>query len=147
LSIDAGRLVAAARDAARHAYAPYSHYHVGAALLMTGGDIITAANVENASYGLSLCAETAAIAKAASEGRMADIAQIAVAGGMAAMAGTAGAVTPCGRCRQFIKEAADVSGRDIPVHCAHRGGYDTYLLSELLPHAFGPSNLKISGKP
>jgi cytidine deaminase len=142
LSDNIERLIAAARGAAKHAYAPYSNYHVGAALLMSDGSLISAANFENASYGMTLCAETVAIAKASSEGRMADICEIAVVGGPAGSVGLTGAVTPCGRCRQVIKEAADVSGRDIPVHCAHDGGYDTHLLSELLPHAFGPSNLK-----
>jgi cytidine deaminase len=142
LSGDIERLIGAARDAAVNAYAPYSNYHVGAALLLNDGSIISAANFENASYGMTLCAETVAIAMASSKGRIADICAIAVIGGPAGLVGGTGAVTPCGRCRQIIKEAADVSGRDIPVHCAHDGGYDTHLLSELLPHAFGPSNLK-----
>jgi cytidine deaminase len=135
------KLIAAARAAAAHAYAPYSNYHVGAALLLDDGEIISAANFENASYGLTLCAESVAIAKASSEGKMDRITEIAVIGGPAGHVGSQ-AVTPCGRCRQVIKEAADIAQRDIPVHCAHDGGYDTRLLSELLPHAFGPANLK-----
>lgn len=142
MSADVIRLVDAAKAAAKNAYAPYSNYHVGAALLMTDGSIITGANFENASYSMTLCAETVAIAKASSEGRLAQIAEIAVVGGPAGSVGLGVAVTPCGRCRQIIKEAADVAGIDIPVHCAHAGGYDTHRLSELLPHAFGPANLK-----
>ncbi len=142
MSGDIERLIAAARGAAQNAYAPYSNYHVGAALLMVDGSIISAANFENASYGMTLCAETVAIAKASSEGRLGEISEIAVIGGRAGSLGTGDAVTPCGRCRQIIKEVADITSRDIPVHCAHGGGYDTHLLSELLPHAFGPSNLK-----
>ena len=135
-------LIAAARDAASHAYAPYSNYHVGAALLLDDGSIVTGANFENASYGMTLCAETVAIAKANSEGQMAQITAIAVIGGPEGSVGGGDAVTPCGRCRQIIKEVADITARDIPVHCAHAGGYDTHLLSELLPNAFGPANLK-----
>ncbi len=142
MSGDIERLIGAARDAAGNAYAPYSKYHVGAALLMSDGSIISAANFENASYGMTLCAETVAIAMASSAGRLGDIIDIAVVGGPAGSVGMTGAVTPCGRCRQIIKEAADISCRDIRIYCAHDGGYDTYLLSELLPHAFGPSNLK-----
>jgi cytidine deaminase len=141
LTGDQDRLIAAARAAAANAYAPYSNYHVGAALLLDDGEIISAANFENASYGLTLCAETVAIAKASSEGKIERITEIAVIGGPTGHVGSQ-SVTPCGRCRQVIKEVADITQRDIPVHCAHDDGYDTRLLSELLPHAFGPANLK-----
>ena len=139
-------LCAAARKASAHAYAPYSHFHVGAALLLTDGSIITGSNFENASYGMTLCAETVAIAKANSEGRMYDITAIAVVGGLAdadnlATVG-ADAVTPCGRCRQVIKEIADLTERDLPVFCVRADGYDMHMLSQLLPHGFGPASLK-----
>jgi cytidine deaminase len=139
------QLISAAKAAADNAYAPYSGYHVGAALLLDDGEIITGANFENASYGLSLCAETVAISKAAGDGKMAQIAAIAIAGGPKGAAGV-DLCAPCGRCRQIIKEVADVTARDIAVHCAHDGGYDSYLISELLPHAFGPNNLLPSEK-
>ncbi len=136
-------LVNAAIAAATNAYAPYSNFHVGAALLLDNGDIVTGSNFENASYGMTLCAETVAIAKANSDGVLKNIVAIAVAGGpVGKVAANAEAITPCGRCRQIIKEVADLTQRDIPVHCAHATGYDTYLLSELLPHGFGPANLK-----
>jgi cytidine deaminase len=136
-------LVNAAIAAAANAYAPYSSFHVGAALLLDNGDIVTGSNFENASYGMTLCAETVAIATANSEGLMRNIVAIAVAGGpVGKVAANAEAITPCGRCRQIIKEVADLTQRDIPVHCANANGYDTYLLSELLPHGFGPANLK-----
>jgi len=136
-------LVNAAIDAAKTAYAPYSNFHVGAALLLDNGQIVTGSNFENASYGLTLCAETVAISKANSDGQLQAIREIAVAGGLAGHVGTtAEPITPCGRCRQIIKEVADLTEINIPVHCAHATGYTTFRLSELLPHGFGPANLK-----
>jgi cytidine deaminase len=141
----ADKLVGAAIDAARNAYAPYSNFHVGAALLLNDGSIVTGANFENASYGMTLCAETVAIAKANSDGQLRRIVAIAVAGGPALADGGAGIgaepITPCGRCRQIIKEVADLTQIDLPVHCAHESGFVTYRLSELLPHGFGPASL------
>lgn len=143
------QLVAAAVAAAQYAYAPYSRFHVGAALLLDDGRVVTGANVENASYGLSLCAETVALAKAANDGAMARIVAVAVAGGPAAADGgamlAAEPVTPCGRCRQMLNESAALSGRDLPVHCAHAGGHETLALSHLLPRAFGPDALPSTG--
>ena len=131
-------LIAAAREAAKNAYAPYSKFHVGAAILLTDGRIVTGANVENASYGLSLCAETIAIAKVANEGLLSEVTEIAVIGGT----GT-DPIRPCGRCRQILNEAAQLGGRDIIVHCASRDGstIERHMLSALLPHAFGPKDL------
>ena len=143
MSATTTRLVQAAIDAAKTAYAPYSNFHVGAALLLDNGQIVTGSNFENASYGMTLCAETVAIAKANSDGQLRAIREIAVAGGLAGQVGTgADPITPCGRCRQTIKEVADLTDIDIPVHCAHATGYATYRLSELLPHGFGPASLK-----
>ena len=140
------KLVRAAIDAAHNAYAPYSNFHVGAALLLDDGQIVTGANFENASYGMTLCAETVAIAKANSDGQMRRIVAIAVAGGPRAEDGSAQigavAISPCGRCRQVIKEVADEVAIDLPVYCARAGGHDTHLLSELLPFGFGPASLK-----
>ena len=140
------KLVQAAIAATHKAYAPYSNFHVGAALLLDNGDIVTGSNFENASYGMTLCAETVAIAKANSDGQMRRIVAIAVAGGPRSTEGGAviGAdpITPCGRCRQVIKEVADEVAIDLPVYCAHASGYETHLLSELLPYGFGPASLK-----
>ena len=136
-------LVRAAIAAAKHAYAPYSDFHVGAALLLDDGSIVTGSNFENASYGMALCAETVAIAKANSDGQLKQIVAIAVAGGPAGNVGLGGeAITPCGRCRQIIKEVADLTDIDIPVYCARADGFDTYTLSQLLPNGFGPTSLK-----
>ena len=141
-------LIAAARAAARHAHAPYSHFAVGAALLLADGSIITGCNFENASYGLSLCAETVALATANAQGRLADVVEIGVIGGAIVDGAARGSepVGPCGRCRQVLNEAAQIGGRDILVHCAGAEGerIATYRLSELLPHAFGPADLGIA---
>ncbi len=138
-------LIAAAREAARHAYAPYSHFGVGAAVLLTDGTVVTGANFENASYGLSLCAETVALAAVNAQGRLADVAAIGVIGGPIGPNGPTGdrPVSPCGRCRQVMNEAAQVGNRDFPVHCGAAEGdaIATWTVSELLPGAFGPRDL------
>src|SRR3546814_8941232 len=111
---DRDALIAAAREAAARAYAPYSGFHVGAALLLNNGDVVTGANVENASYGLTLCAETAAVAKIANEGWMDRLAAVAIVGGRPegeALVGSA-PVHPCGRCCQILNEAAERSRTD-----------------------------------
>ena len=140
----ANTLIAAARAAAAHAYAPYSRFAVGAALLMADDSVITGANVENASYGLSLCAETVAVASAAAAGRMADVMAIGIVGGAAGQAGV-DPVLPCGRCRQILHEAAQAGGRDLVVYCSGLTGgpIAQYRLSDLLPHAFGPASLDL----
>jgi len=138
-------LITAAREAARHAYAPYSHFGVGAAVLLNDGSVVTGANFENASYGLSLCAETVALATVNAQGRFADVVAIGVIGGPIGPNGPTGykPVSPCGRCRQVINEAAQVGDRDFPVHCGAAEGdaIATYAVSELLPDAFGPRDL------
>ena len=146
---DKAALIAAARAAAIHAHAPYSRFAVGAALLMRDGSIVTGANVENASYGLSLCAETVAVATASAQGRIADIVAIGVIGGAMDADGRATGITPvspCGRCRQVLNEAAQMGGIDLPVHCGAAEGdaITSYRLSDLLPDAFGPADLGIS---
>ena len=129
-------LIAAARKAAAGAYAPYSNFPVGAALALSDGTVVTGANVENASYGLSLCAETVAAAKALSGGSPAKLLAIAVVG----EAGSA-AISPCGRCRQVLSELAQLGGTDPIVWCSGGGEALELRLSELLPHAFGPASL------
>lgn len=140
-------LIEAAREAARHAHAPYSNFAVGAALLLSDGEIVTGANFENASYGLSLCAETVALATANSRGGLRDIVAIGVIGGRIdgdRLLGDA-PVRPCGRCRQLLAEAAQMGGRDILVHCASADGsmIARHLVSELLPFAFGPADVGV----
>ncbi|MDP3674935.1 MAG: cytidine deaminase [Novosphingobium sp.] len=138
-------LIAAARAASAHAYAPYSHFHVGAALLLADGSVVTGANVENASYGLSLCAETVAVAKLMSDGGRGGLTAVAVIGGAPDASGkaTPGAepVTPCGRCRQVLNEIAQLGGNDPVVLCIGADEVVETTLAALLPRAFGPSNL------
>ena len=142
-------LIEAARAAAKNAYAPYSNFAVGAALLLTDGQIVTGANFENASYGLSLCAETVAVARANAEGKLRQIVAIGIIGGMmrGGVAHGADPIRPCGRCRQVLNEAAQMGGRDLTVYCAGAEGeaYETHRLSDLLPHGFGPADLGIGG--
>ncbi|MEO5494773.1 MAG: cytidine deaminase [Sphingomonas sp.] len=139
---DAERLITAARMAAANAYAPYSGFSVGAALLMDNGDVIVGANFENASYGLSLCAETVATATTSAAGRLSEIVAVGIVGGMTGKEGV-DPVLPCGRCRQVLNEAAQRGKRDLAIYCSGLTGgpIEHYRLSDLLPHAFGPASL------
>ena len=123
-------LIAKAMEAREKAHVPYSHFAVGAALLARSGRIYTGCNVENASYGLSICAERTAVFKAVSEGER-DFEAIAVV--------TEKGVTPCGACRQVLLEF----GEDIQVIVANGAGeYRVFTLQELLPQAFTPKHLE-----
>jgi len=120
------KLKAAAKAASQHAYAPYSHFRVGAAVLSDRGTIHAGCNVENASYGLTICAERNAIFQAVAAGAR-DIVAVAV------YTPTPQPTTPCGACRQVIAQfgAADV-------RCDADGGATArYALDELLPRRFG----------
>lgn len=128
-------LIAAARQAAENSYSPYSQFAVGAALRFADGTVVTGTNIENASYGLALCAETVAVAKAMADG---------VRGGLEAVAVTGPGVepiTPCGRCRQVLNELAQLGGTNPVVLCTGEDEVRRIRLSELLPHAFGPASL------
>jgi len=130
-------LLQAARDAARQAYAPYSRFPVGAALAFADGSIVTGANMENASFGLSLCAETVAVAAAMNEGRRAGLVAVAIIGPNS----DAGPVLPCGRCRQVLSELAGLGGADPLIWTGDATDNEELRLSDLLPRAFGPANL------
>ena len=138
-------LIAAARAASAHAYAPYSNFHVGAALLLADGTVVTGANVENASYGLSLCAETVAGAKALSQEWSGALEAVAVFGGPVGEDGAATGcdppITPCGRCRQVLNEIAQLGGTDPLVLCVGANEVVETTLAALLPLAFGPASL------
>ncbi|WP_442681566.1 cytidine deaminase [Sphingomonas sp. ASY06-1R] len=144
----AGRvLIDHALEAAKNAHAPYSKFGVGAAVLLEDGTIIPGTNFENASYGLSLCAETVALAAANVAGRFKDVVAIGIVGGAMTKTGLEGdsPIYPCGRCRQILNEAADMGRRDITIYCGSADGaiVRRHLLSELLPFAFGPGDLGI----
>lgn len=141
---DADRyLVESARDASVRAYAPYSGFAVGAAVRTRSGQVYSAANVENASYGLGICAEVSVIVLANAVGDY-DVDTIAVVGHkFTEPQDKSQVVTPCGRCRQVIFEASQVSETDVRV-LSSNGDLSQIVdtrISELLPAAFGPANL------
>ena len=128
----AERLLARAREVRANAYAPYSNFQVGAALLSSDGRVFTGVNVENASYGLTTCAERTAVSTAVSEGAR-GFRAIAVVGPEDDVA-----CPPCGSCRQILHEL----GRDMVVVMATEGGRPLERkLSVLLPGAFGGERL------
>lgn len=130
-----GQLIAAARDAAAHSYSPYSNFAVGAALRFSDGSVVTGTNIENASYGLALCAETVAVSKAMAAGMRGGLEAVAVTG-----PGT-DPITPCGRCRQVLNELAQLGGTDPDILCVGPDSVKRVKLSVLLPEAFGPASL------
>ncbi|MGQ9367234.1 cytidine deaminase [Azospirillum sp. ST 5-10] len=133
-------LIAAARAARANAHAPYSGFPVGAALRTDSGAVFAGANVENAAYPQGQCAEASAIGAMVAAGER-RIAAVVVMGGEAA---DGLLCTPCGGCRQRLREfAAD----DAPVHvCGPEGLRRTFTLGELLPHSFGPDILGPRGE-
>lgn len=124
------QLLDAARAAAEHAYAPYSRFPVGAVVLTADGTRYAGANIENASYGLTVCAERVAAWTAAAAGHRTLLA-------VAVVAPNAPGTTPCGACRQVLNEFAPTQG-DLLVICENPNGEpDATPLSTLLPRAFG----------
>jgi cytidine deaminase len=122
-------LVAAALEARTRAYAPYSHYQVGAAVLAGDGSVTLGCNVENAAYPATICAERVALTSAVAQGKS-GFAAIAVA--------TANGGSPCGTCRQVMAEL----GLDMTVYISDEAGtYRTTTVRELLPDSFGPQRL------
>jgi cytidine deaminase len=127
-----GELFAAAKAAQANAYAPYSRFHVGAALRTPDGAVFSGCNVENAAYPQGSCAEAGAISMMALAGKR-RIAEILVIGDGEALC------TPCGGCRQRIREFA---GPSAAIHVAGpEGARRTFTLAELLPESFGPEHL------
>lgn len=123
-------LVAAAVAARERAYAPYSQYRVGAAVRMGDGRLFTGCNVENASYGLTVCAERVAVFRGIAEGAAPVVTAVAVA--------TEDGGSPCGACRQVLAEFAPKSGDPVPVYLVNREGQVVCetTLAELLPLVF-----------
>jgi cytidine deaminase len=137
VEVDEADLLHRARNARRHAYVPYSGFHVGAAVLSASGTIFTGANVENAAYPLGMCAERTAVGTMVATGDLGPIVAVAVVGD------GDDPCTPCGGCRQVINEfgpgatmlASGDDGRPLRT-----------TLAELLPHAFGPMRLIRAGQ-
>ena len=127
-----------AREVRKKAYAPYSHFQVGAALLGEHGDIYTGCNVENASYGASNCAERTAVFKAVSEGER-KFAAIAIVGEKEGEE-TGFPCPPCGICRQVLREFVDPKTFRVILEDGN-GGWEERTLEEILPESFGPDNL------
>jgi cytidine deaminase len=126
-------LMQSATEAYASAYAPYSHFHVGAAVLDEQGHVHTGCNVENAAYPSGSCAEEQAIgAMVVGGGRQ--IRDIVIIGRSDAL------ITPCGACRQRIRELGDAQTR-IHVCDVEEGLKQTFTIDEMLPHSFGPDNL------
>ena len=140
------QLIAAAREAALEAYAPYSRFFVGCAIESVDGAVVSGVNVENACYRLGVCAEQSALSAAHLAFGLHNVARIAVAGGNVVAGALFGDIvcTPCGGCRQAIHEASCLSGRDIEIICSNGAGsaVERYMLTTLIPHGFGPANLK-----
>ena len=129
--MDAETVMEAARAAASRAYAPYSNFQVGAAILTKGGSIHPGSNVENASYGLSICAErTAATAMAYADPEDREIELVAV------YSPNAAPCFPCGACRQVLQE---FGCEEVVVEDG--GGLRRYPFDEILPNSFGPEGL------
>jgi cytidine deaminase len=125
------RVMQAAREASGMAYAPYSNFHVGAAILTEGGSVHAGCNVENASYGLGICAErNAAASMAMAGGSDREIRFVAVSSPNAAPC------FPCGACRQVLREFGCKA-----VVVEEGGDLRSYPFDEILPHSFGPEVL------
>ncbi len=131
-------LLTRAREVAERAYVPYSEYPVGAAALAADGSVYTGCNVENASFGLTICAERSAVTALVSAGHR-DIVAIAVSAPRVPL------TTPCGACRQVLNEFRPESN-DMVVILDDRDAGRPIWLENLLPKAFGPRNLEGEGR-
>lgn len=125
------KLIELAKEAMTHAYAPYSHFKVGAALLCADGTVYQGCNIENASYSPTNCAERTAFFKAVYDGHR-DFSAIAICGGMEGV--ITGFTTPCGVCRQVMQEFCSGDFRIYVI--GPEDAYDTYTLAQLLPGGF-----------
>lgn len=133
MTVEPKQLIDEAIAASKQAHVPYSHFHVGAALLTTDGKIYRGCNIENASYGLTNCAERTAIFKAVSEGDK-QFSAIAVVGD------TDGPISPCGACRQVLAEFCDDHTQIILANL--KGDFVINNINEILPGYFSSKDLQ-----
>ena len=133
----AEKMIDTAMGQLRFSYAPYSRFHVGAALLTRGGKLYGGCNIENAAYGPSNCAERTAFFKAVSEGER-EFSAICIVGGKEGV--LTGYAAPCGVCRQVMMEFCDPETFQI-ILATGREQYEVFTLRELLPLGFGPKDL------
>lgn len=130
--MDEKNLILRAIEARKNSYSPYSGFSVGAALLCGDGEVVTGANVENVSYGLTNCAERTAFFKAVSQGKR-EFSAIAIVGGDTL-------IPPCGACRQVM---AEFCGKDFKIICArNENEYTVKTLEEILPFSFSEEDMK-----
>lgn len=133
MTVEPKQLIDEAIAASKQAHVPYSHFHVGAALLTTDGKVYRGCNIENASYGLTNCAERTAIFKAVSEGDK-QFSAIAVVGD------TDGPISPCGACRQVLAEFCDDNTQIILANL--KGDFVITNINEILPGYFSSKDLQ-----
>ena len=126
-------------EAMKNSYSPYSNYAVGAALLCANGKVYTGCNIENSAFSPTVCAERTAIFKAVSEGEK-DFLKIAIAAKKANENTLDEAVSPCGVCRQVMREFCEIDFEILSVK--NNGEYSKHTLGELLPHSFSDDNIK-----
>ena len=138
--LDAVALLEAARAAREQAYAPYSRFRVGAALLTADGTIVPGCNVENVSYGLTVCAERVAVCNAVAQGHREFVA-VAIA------AGTPSATPPCGMCRQVLFEFSPELTIVLPPAEGSGDAPEQTPLRAFLPRGFGPADLSAGVDP
>ena len=131
MATDPDALIALARECLDRSYAPYSRFHVAAAVVDDRGQVFTGVNVENISYGLSMCAERVAIFAAVAAGAR-RITALAVASSGAEL------LSPCGACRQVVAEFAAL---ELPIYCETSGKLRRWTLAQLLPDAFAAPQL------
>lgn len=133
------KLIDLAYSAREHAYTPYSHFQVGAALLTKDGKVYQGCNIENASYGATNCAERTAFFQAVYNGER-EFEAIAIVGGPEG-AKTGNMCSPCGVCRQVMREFCNPKTFRVILEDG-QGGVKEFLLEELLPYSFGPEDLE-----
>lgn len=144
LASDDRDLIHTAKIACDHAYAPYSNFRVGAAAYLFGGEIRSGSNLENASYGLSICAEVSLLSTINSMGETGRVEKIAIACAPLNSVGDS-FITPCGRCRQLFVELVSRIGHDIPIMMLSIDGGSVLVSSchELLPFSFSEQMLGV----